>query len=168
MAKAKKSAGRPSSFTEDIAKSICDRLAHGQSLREICRDDKMPGLTTVMTWLRKHEEFRAQYTLAREDQADYLFDEIVEIADDGTNDWMLRQHGEGDEAEVPNHEHINRSRLRIDTRKWAASKLSPKKYGERIVNEHTGKDGGPIETADVSDAMRAKAVLALMAKTKAG
>lgn len=159
--------GRPSSFTEATADTICERLSIGQSLREICRDPKMPGLTTVMAWVRDNDDFQKQYTRAREIQAEYLLDEIVEIADDAINDWMTRQKGDAAPAEVVDHENINRSRLRIDARKWAASKMFPKKYGDRIVQEHTGAGGGPIQTADVTDDVRARALAAFLAKTKA-
>lgn len=129
-----KKAGRSSSFTAALAEVICERLSIGQSLREICRDPKMPGLTTVMAWVRDNEEFQKQYARAREIQAEYLVDEIIAIADDGTNDWMLRQTVEGEET-VLRLEHINRSRLRIDARKWAASKMAPKKYGDKFEHD---------------------------------
>lgn len=138
--------GRPSSFTPAIALTICDRLSTGQSLREICRSDGMPNAVTVFRWIQSNEDFRKQYTLAREAQADYLFDEIVEIADDATNDWMVRKNGEGAEADALNHEHVTRSRLRIDARKWAASKLAPKKYGDKVIMDGDG-EGGDIKFA---------------------
>ncbi len=83
-----------------------------------------------------------QYARAKELQAEYLLGEIFEIADDGTNDWMERQRQDGSVA--VDHEHIQRSKLRVDTRKWAMSKMAPKKYGERVAMEHSGPDGGPI------------------------
>ena len=83
-----------------------------------------------------------QYARAKELQAEYLLGESVEIADDGTNDWMERQRQDGSVA--VDHEHIQRSKLRVDTRKWAMSKMAPKKYGERVAMEHSGPDGGPI------------------------
>jgi hypothetical protein len=129
---------RPTDFTPKIAETICDLIASGLSLREICRKDEFPDFSTVKRWLRKNEEFRAQYAHAREEQADYLVDEIMEIADDGTNDWMKRQGDDGQEIEVANYDHIARSRLRVDARKWAASKLAPKKYGDKISQEISG------------------------------
>jgi len=117
--------GRPSKFTDTLAAEICRRLAEGESLRAICNDDKMPGLTTVRKWLaaESNEEFRLQYARAREEQADFYADEMIEIADT-TDD-------------------PNKARLQIDARKWKASKLAPKKYGDKIA--HTGHDDGPIE-----------------------
>jgi hypothetical protein len=88
--------------------------------------------------LREHEEFREQYAQAREAQADTWADEIVEIADDGSNDWLARSHGEDDEGWRVNGEHIQRSRLRVDARKWLMGKASPKKYGDKIEHDHRG------------------------------
>ncbi len=108
----------------------------------------MPSASTVCRWLGQHEAFREQYARAREAQADTLFDEILEIADDGTNDYVIRK-GEGEDVERVDHDHIARSRLRVDARKWMASKLQPKKYGDKVQQELSGPDGGPIPIAKV-------------------
>lgn len=138
-------AGRPSDYSRETTTAICVRLGLGESLREICRDENMPTKTTVMRWLAQHAEFRDQYASAREAQADYYAEEIVEIADDGTNDWMERQRGDGSSDEVENKEVLNRSRLRVDTRKWLMARMAPKKYGDRVMQEVSGADGGPLE-----------------------
>lgn len=138
-------AGRPSDYSLEITTAICVRLGLGESLREICRDEKMPDKATVMRWLAQHAEFRYQYAGAREAQADYYAEEIIEIADDGTNDWMQRQRGEGQSEEVENKEVLNRSRLRVDTRKWLMARMAPKKYGDRVMQEVSGANGGPLE-----------------------
>lgn len=122
--------GRPSDFTQDIADEICQRLAHGESLRAICRDDAMPGLSTVIRWRAQNEAFRTQYACAREDQADALADEIVEIAD-----------GE---------EHPDSRRVRVDARKWVASKLRPKTYGDKQQHEHSGTVSLTISPTDAA------------------
>ena len=136
--------GRPSEFTQETANAICDRLSDGESLRSICSDDEMPGKTTVFIWLREHEAFRNQYALAREVQADMLFDDCLDIADDARNDWMERR-GEEDAGWVANGEHIQRSKLRIDARKWMASKLRPKVYGEKVNHTLGGNPDSPIQ-----------------------
>lgn len=139
--------GRPSDYSDEIAATICSRLAEGESLRAICLSDNMPSKTSVFRWLAINEPFRDQYARAREAQADHLVDEILAISDDGTNDWMERKDAEGENAGWQiNGEHVQRSRLRVDSRKWFASKVAPKKYGEKIVQEHSGPDGGPIKT----------------------
>ena len=136
---------RPSSFTQEIGDAICERIADGESLRSICRDEAMPSKSMVLRWLAAHETFRDQYALAREAQADALFDEMVDIADDGTNDYMASLGDEGDAvAWRLNGEHIQRSKLRIEARKWMASKLQPKKYGDKITQEHTGPGGAQL------------------------
>lgn len=106
----------------------------------------MPGQATVFRWLTGNEPFREQYTQARLTQADALFDEILNIADDGRNDWMA-VHGEGAVGWKENGEALQRSRLRIDARKWMAGKLRPKVYGDKVSAELSGPDGGPIETS---------------------
>ncbi|WCS27251.1 terminase small subunit protein [Methylobacterium sp. NMS14P] len=125
--------GRPSDYGPEIAGEICDRLASGQTLREICRDEMMPKHTTIYRWMREHDEFRSQYAQAREAQADTWADEIVEIADDGTNDWMERRGKDGEALDpVADHEHISRSKLRVEARKWLMGKAAPKKYGDKV------------------------------------
>lgn len=139
---AKRTPGRPSHFTQNLADLICERICDGESLRSICSNESMPGRTTVFRWLAEIEDFRNQYARAREIQADTLFEEILEIADDSTRDTITKEGRDGESYETANSEWINRSRLRVDARKWMASKLAPKKYGERIT--HTGDEGAPI------------------------
>lgn len=119
---------RPSSFTQEIADTICLGLAEGVSLRVICAKDGMPDKATVFRWLAGNEAFRDQYARAREAQADFLAEEILQIADDGQNDTYLTDNGL-----AVNHDAIARSRLRVDARKWLASKMAPKKYGDKLA-----------------------------------
>jgi hypothetical protein len=122
---------RPTDYTEEIADAICERIADGESLRTICQSDDMPGRSTVFRWLAAHKTFQDQYARAREEQADALFDEILQIADDGRNDSYT-----DDEGNVrTDHDVIARSRLRVDSRKWMAGKLRPKVYGDKIQQE---------------------------------
>jgi len=111
--------GRPSTFKAETAAIICERIANGESLRSICADSSMPCTSTVCRWLAASEDFQRAMSCAREMQADTLAEEILEIADN--------------EAEDPQSR-----RVRVDARKWYASKLRPQKYGDRI--EH-GIDG---------------------------
>lgn len=98
----------------------------------------MPCVATIFNWFRNYPEFLKQYEKAKEESADALAEEILDIADDGTNDWMIRQNKDGSESIVINAEHVQRSRLRVDSRKWIASKLKPKKYGDKTAVEHSG------------------------------
>lgn len=117
-------AGRPSEYSDEVADVICNRLVEGESLRRICMGDDMPSAAAVFRWLASNERFREQYACAREAQADTYADEIVDIADDGANDYM-------GEDEKYNGDAVARSKLRVDARKWVASKLKPKKYGDK-------------------------------------
>lgn len=152
-ATSKPSAGRPSTYSLEVAVTICTRLAEGTALKTICRDEDMPSLSTVYRWLADpdHEAFREMYTRAREDQADTLADEILEIADDGRNDWMEIQTRGGGTIDVVDKEAVMRSQLRVDARKWIAAKLRPRKYSDKLLQEVTGKDGGPIQTRHADD-----------------
>lgn len=143
-----KKRGRPSDYNQAIADAICERLADGESLRKICREDEsMPGIATVFRWLNVHSDFQEQYTRAREEQAETLADEIVGIADDGLNDTYIDENG----MRRTDTDVIARSKLRVEARKWVASKLKPKRYGDKIVQEVTGADGGPqVHKVDVS------------------
>lgn len=120
--------GRPSDYLPEVAEDICNLLMDGESLRSICKRPGMPSIRAVMYWLQKHEDFVQQYVRAREVQADLLAEEILEIADDSAGDVVIDDEG----REQTNHERVARSRLRVDARKWYASKLAPKKYGDKI------------------------------------
>lgn len=123
---------RPSSYKQETANEICERLTQGESLRAICRDDHMPDCVTVFRWLRTNDEFRSQYARAREEQAENMAGEILAIADDSRGDTEIRMDAKGNEYEAPDHEWMARAKLRVDTRKWLMSKLAPKKYGDRV------------------------------------
>lgn len=129
-------------FAPELADEICRLLAEGMTLREICRAENMPAESTVRLWaLEDYQGFSAQYARAREIGYQSMADELLEISDDGRNDWMTRRQGD-DEIEVVNSEHIQRSRLRVDTRKWMLSKVLPKIYGDKVAL--TDPDGGPL------------------------
>jgi len=141
--------GRPSDFTQELADEICAQLADGVSLRTVCKADAMPNAATVFRWLRTNKAFCEQYTRAKEESADALSEEMLDIADDATNDWMARQVAENVTSYQLNGEHVQRSRLRIETRKWLASKLKPKKYGDKVDLTHAGPNGGPIQHQEI-------------------
>jgi hypothetical protein len=109
--------GRSPGYSTEIAETICDRLAEGESLRGLCTDPTMPARATVFRWLARNKEFRRWYAIARECQIEDLLDEILEIVDDSSG--------------YVDREHIARSRLRIAARKMALARLAPKKYGKQ-------------------------------------
>ncbi|WP_336295520.1 DNA packaging protein [Cronobacter dublinensis] len=138
MATEEKKTGRPSDYTEELAEIICLRLAEGESLRSVCRDEGMPSKQAVLRWLARNESFRAQYVRAKEEGAEAIAEELFDIADDGSNDWMEKLDKDGEAIGYQlNGEHVQRSKLRIDTRKWYLSKIMPKKYGERIQHDQS-------------------------------
>jgi hypothetical protein len=137
-------------FSQELFDQICERIADGESLRTICADEGMPRKASVFRWLAADAALRDQYARAREAQADAIFDEMLDIADDARNDWMERR-GEEDAGWVANGEHIQRSRLRLDARKWMAGKLRPKVYGDKVAIGGAD-DLPPVRTQDVTAA----------------
>lgn len=131
--------GRPSKYTQKVADEICNRLMQGATLRQVCREKDMPAESTVRQWaFEDYQGFYAQYARAREIGYETMADELLDIADDGQNDWMERQSADGTTGDVVlNGEHIQRSRVRIDTRKWLLSKALPKVYGDKIDVKQT-------------------------------
>ncbi len=116
--------GRPTDYCEAMSLKICAQLSMGRSLRKTCEMDGMPSVLTVLTWLNRHPEFLAQYERAKAECADTYADDIVDIADDAMN--------------IKTPHLVQAARLRVDARKWIASKLKPKKYGERVHTEVSG------------------------------
>lgn len=140
-----KKMGRPSLYSTELGTKICLRVAEGESVLQICRDEDMPEARTVYLWLLNlqetdKKEFREMYEKAREIQAEVIHDQLLDISDDGTNDWMEIETRSGRIIEVPDHEHINRSRLRCDTRKWIVARMNPKKYGDKLDLTTKGKE----------------------------
>lgn len=132
--------GRPHSYTPEVGKAICKRISAGESLRKICRDPEMPGASTVFDWLyegvseegrRELKDFSEQYAQARETQAELMFEEINEIADDAVS--QVRGDDKSDSARVQAY------KLRVDARKWTLSKMLPKKYGDKLDVTSGGK-----------------------------
>lgn len=123
--------GRPSKFTKKLADRICERLIGGESLRAICKDPAMPSVVTVFSWIHKNEDFLKQYARAREVQADIIAEDTFDMVDDGSNDFMEKETKSGSII-VLREEHVSRSRLRFDQRRWWLSKVAPKKYGDKL------------------------------------
>ncbi len=138
--------GRPSTYTVEIADEICERIAVGESVRQICLLDHMPDDATFYRWLLKYDEFREKYACAKEAQADRFNEELIEIADDSRNDWIERENNRTGQTYIAlNEEALGRAKLRVETRKWLMGKHKPKKYGDKIQTELSGPDGGPVQ-----------------------
>lgn len=136
-------AGRPTIYSEELANKICSEIADGRSLRSICFEKDMPCKSSVFSWIATNKDFKERYERACMERAEWLAEDLLEIADDGKNDWM-----ENNDPDNPgyraNGEHINRSRLRVDTRKWIASKMYPKKYGDKVETTLKGDPSAPV------------------------
>ena len=132
-----KKVGAPSfPWTQEIEDEIFERIAKGEAIRNICKDDWLPSWPTVGKRLAGDPEFAIQYARARESQADKLFDECLEIAD---------QYDQSAEKIEGGTDHIARAKLRIDTRKWMAGKLRPKVYGDKV--QLGGDPDNPVAVA---------------------
>ena len=116
-------------FSQELFDRICERIADGESLRAICRDDDMPNASTVDGWLGKDEALAKQYARARERQGDGHFDRVCAIVDK-VEDGQLEP---------------GQARTMIDALKWTAGKLRPKVYGEKSALALTDGDGGPLQ-----------------------
>lgn len=136
--------GRPTVYTREIADSVCEKLAEIGNLRAVCRLPDMPPESTVRLWaVQDVDGFGERYRDAREIGYHTLADEVLDIADNGRNDWMGR---ENDGGEAINHEAIARSRLRFDARRWLLSKALPKIYGDKQEVDHKSSDGSMTPT----------------------
>lgn len=116
--------GRPTTYSAEITTTLCERIAGGESLRRILTEAGMPAISTVMLWLQQHPEFLEQYRHAREAQAETLADEIRDISD-----------------EAHDRDSAAAAKVRVDARKWIASRLLPKVYGDRMQVQHDVTDG---------------------------
>lgn len=135
--------GRPTTYTREIADEVCRRLERTYSLIRVCRADDMPAESSVRGWvLDDTDGFAARYARAREVGYQTMAEELVDLADDNSRDWI----DENGERRV-DHENVQRSRLMVDTRKWLLSKVLPKIYGDRLAL--TDADGGPLQVAVV-------------------
>jgi hypothetical protein len=112
---------RPTIYNDELGTKICKRIAEGESVREIVKNDEMPSSSTIFNWLLDEDKkvFLEQYETARNIQAETMFEELIEIADRDS-------------------ENVMRDRLKVDTRKWYLSKVLPKKFGEKMEVENTG------------------------------
>lgn len=127
--KNKRSGRPPNKPTKKILSRICQLIIENTALEDICREEGMPGPLTLVKWLTEYPDFARAYAHAREVQAIVLFDKIQKIVDDASQDWKEYVNHKGQIIRVFNAEHVNRTRLRVESIKWRLSKMFPKKYG---------------------------------------
>jgi hypothetical protein len=118
---------------------VCERIAKGETLSAICRSEGFPDPVTVWRWKEIDDQFAQDFARARELGYDAIADETVRIADDASNDYMESKRG-GKEFDA---EHVQRSKLRVETRLKLLAKWSPKKYGEKVVVG--GDEDSPVQ-----------------------
>jgi len=137
--------GRPSKYSEELTTTICNRIAQGESLVDICKTPGIPHYITVIRWLAEEDKrtFATKYARAREAQADVMDAQILRIAEQCTP------------------ESANADRVKLVALQWRASRLAPKKYGDRVLNEHVGPDGGPLQVERIERTIVDPAVTAI-------
>jgi predicted DNA-binding transcriptional regulator AlpA len=118
--------------TPELMDTLIDGISDGITLRQLCRIHPI-SKSEVYRWLKEDAEFAGRFARARELGGDAIAEEIIDIADDGSNDWIKREQDNGMIVEVPNHEHIQRSKLRVDARLKLLAKWFPQKYGEKTL-----------------------------------
>lgn len=119
-----------------IINQVCGRILGGEAIRTIMKDSKLPDFSTFLEWVSVDDVKSKQYARAMEIRGELLFEEMLEICDDASNDWMEKFDKKGDNIGWQlNGEHVQRSKLRVDTRKWYLSKLNPKKYGDKLQQD---------------------------------
>jgi hypothetical protein len=132
-----------STFTQALFDRICERIAEGESLRAICETKDYPARRTVLRWVEADEKLQKQYGKAQMDRIDHYAEQIIEIADEVRTGEKRVTKANGD-VEVTEVDMVERARVQIDARKWTCARMNPKKYGDRVLNEHMGEDGGPL------------------------
>ena len=145
-AAAKKPAAKPAAkkqkritYSPELVASILDRVSNGEPLSRVCSGDKAPSRKSFFAWIIKYPDIQQQYEMAIAMRADLYAEETITIADE---DVATVSRGEGEDTEVVfDSAAVARNRLRIDARKWYASKLAPKKYGDRVEQVHSGSVG---------------------------
>lgn len=129
-----KKIGRPSIFSEELITSICERVALGEPLRQICREEGMPAWTTIYSWLNSDKSLSERFAHARMLGEECIAQECLDIADNASNDWMEYHDKEGESLGWKlNGDHVQRSKLRIETRLKLLAKWNPKKWGEKVA-----------------------------------
>ena len=165
--------GRRSNYDRTLTDAILEKMAAGMTLREICKENGMPAPSTFRYWVVNDVDgIAARYARARDAQALHWADELLAIADDASNDWMTRQGKNGKLEKTLDREHVTRSALRADTRKWLLAKLHPQLFGERVAHQTLGVDGKPVDPTKqtlviADDRLPVDSFLAEFAATKA-
>jgi len=144
--------GRPTIYTPELAATLCSQLALGRSLRSVCKDEGMPDISIIFDWFHKFPEFTEQYARAKEESADAMAEEILDIANNPElGEIVTVKSGDDDKEESGSTETktidmLGHRKLKIETRKWLMSKMKPKKYGDKLDLTSGDKPLAPAAT----------------------
>lgn len=138
-------AGRPSTYSQEIADEICERLAGGESVLAMVEADagRIPPQTVIFQWLLKHEDFAQNYARARRSWAEFEFERMMQIADTPQLGVKIKTTDKG--TETIEGDMVDHRRLQVDTRKWALARMFPKKYGDAQLIKHGDPDGNKLQ-----------------------
>lgn len=129
----KRKPGRPSKYSPEVIEAICARLSKGEPLAAICREDGMPGRTTLWEWEQADKAISERIARAREEGEEAIAADCLLIADDAAGDFRM-----GEKSVLADTDHIQRSKLRIETRLKLLAKWNPGKWGDKLQTEHSG------------------------------
>lgn len=134
--------GQTKVYSDEARQALLSRLESGETLNSICKEKDQPSIKTVMEWVALDAEWGEKYARARSAGLDAMADQILEIADDGSRDYSgFRDDG----SPIVDQDHIQRSKLRVDSRRWLLSKLRPEKYGDRLAHQMLDENGRPAK-----------------------
>jgi hypothetical protein len=143
---------RPREFSETLAAEICERLACGETLRHITLLPHLPEEATLYRWLLREPEFQTRFLAAKALQVEKWAEEMIDIADDARNDWMIRENARtGASATVANTEAVSRAKLRVAVRQWLIARWQPRLAAEKAAapsGPGGGAEGGRVLTEE--------------------
>lgn len=129
-------------YSDELLAEILDRVSSGESLSGICNSETMPTRKSFFDWVAKDDSIRKKYEFAMQMRADVYAEDILAISDELVVEGKFQ--GEDFRIDVSSSA-VARNRLRVDARRWLASKMNSKKYGDKVTNEVTGESGGAVQ-----------------------
>lgn len=131
--------GRPTKYSQKLADKLCASLSMGNSLKKTCEQKGMPTPSTVFNWFRLYPDFLESYTRAKEESADAMAEEIIDISNQPIMGEEVMLNKDGEIVTVKRSEMLGHRRLQIDTRKFLMAKMKPKRYGDKLDLTSDGK-----------------------------
>lgn len=135
-------------YSKELAEKFCLGVIDHRTLRDICSDEGMPDVATIFRWFDLYPEFELMYERAKAHQAEDMVREMIGIADNAGNAAPVDDNDDSHNSEMLRKEHVQRSKLRIETRQWVAARYKPRRFSNRVV--HAGDENAPLVTKDVS------------------